>query len=288
MLLWNTQPRVFASAQLLLSLKKLRSSVAIISMGLLAACNVDATPKEKSADKIKDLSANSVAPQSVSSQSASMSAVEKAIKAQLELKWDDLKITSVQALPWVDLYEVVLSNNDIVYTNKNTDFTLIGNLIRNQDKRNLTQERSEKLLTVDFKSLPFSQASTQIKGAGTRHIAVFEDPNCGYCKRFRQILEQTDNITIHTFIVDILGDESTAMAKRLLCAPKPVAAWNAWMLQHTEPPQAQDCDTSVLSKNRALAQKLGVTGTPTIIFANGKRIPGMASKVDLEKALDTP
>ena len=114
---------------------------------------------------------------------------------------------------------------------------------------------------------------------------MFEDPNCGYCKLFRKTLEQMDNLTIHTFAIDILGADSTVKAKQLLCAADPAHAWDEWMLHKTLPDNQGDCDTSNLEKNKALAQQLGVTGTPTIIFENGKRIPGAASKEAIEQIL---
>ena len=243
---------------------------AILALGLLTGCNVSA----KNGDA-----------QKANTSSTSATEQEKKIKTDLELKVEKLEVKSVRQLPYSDLFEVVLANNEIVYTNAKTEFTLIGHMINNADMSDMTQARMDELSVVDFKALPFAQSFKQVKGDGSRQIAVFEDPNCGYCKAFRHTLEKVNNITIHTFVIDILGPKSTAAAKQLLCAKDQGAAWDNWMLHQQLPDNSDDCDTSVLDKNKTLAQQLGVTGTPTIIFENGKRIPGAPDQASLEEML---
>lgn len=242
----------------------------ILALGLLPGCNVSA----KNGDT-----------QKTNTTSAPATEQEKKIKTDLELKVEKLEVKSVRQLPYGDLFEVVLANNDIVYTNAKTEFTLIGHMINNADMSDMTQARIDELSVVDFKALPFEQSFKQVKGDGSRQIAVFEDPNCGYCKAFRHTLEKIDNVTIHTFVIDILGPKSTALSKQLLCTKDQGSAWDNWMLQQKSPDNAGDCDTSVLEKNKTLAQQLGVTGTPTIIFENGKRIPGAPDQASLEEML---
>ena len=249
-------------------------TVLVLCIGLLTGCNVSA----KNVIAAKPTNNNAATPSSMTEQ-------EKKIKADLELKVEKVEVKSVHKLPYNDLFEVVLGNNDIVYTNAKTEFTLVGHMINNSDMTDLTQARIDQLSTVDFKSLPFAQSFKQVKGDGSRQIAVFEDPNCGYCKMFRHTLEKMNNLTIHTFVIDILGPNSTEIAKQLLCAKDQGAAWDNWMLNKKLPDNKGDCDTSVLEKNKALAQKLGVTGTPTIIFEDGSRIPGAADQAALEEKL---
>ncbi len=203
----------------------------------------------------------------------------------MESKVKDLHIKSVHKTNFGDLYEVVLANNDIFYTNADTSISIIGHVIDNRNMSDVTQARLDELSTVDFKSLPLNQSFKLVKGEGKRAIALFEDPNCGYCKAFRQTLEQMDDLTVHTFALAILGEDSIDKSKKLLCASDPAQAWDSWMLHGTLPNNSGDCDTSVLDQNKALAEKLSVSGTPTIVFENGQRIPGVASKETLEKVL---
>ena len=245
----------------------------LFSVGVLMGCNV-------SADNVKNTKSTNAAPSTMDKQ-------ELKIKAELESKVKDIQIKSVKKTNVAELYEVVLSNNDILYTDANARYSLIGHLIDNSNMNDITQARLDTLSTVDFKSLPLSQSFKLVKGEGKRSIVLFEDPNCGYCKVFRHTLESMDNISVHTFALDILGDDSTARAKVLLCAADPAHAWDEWMLHNKMPNNSGECDTSVLQKNKALAESLNISGTPTIIFENGQRIPGAASKETVEGILNS-
>jgi thiol:disulfide interchange protein DsbC len=50
----------------------------------------------------------------------------------------------------------------------------------------LTRERIDEINKIKFSDLPLDKAIKTVKGDGSRVIAVFEDPNCGYCKRLRR------------------------------------------------------------------------------------------------------
>lgn len=227
----------------------------------------------------------SVTAQTNKTRTTEMSTQENNIAKSFELKFEDTNVTSVKKTPFTDLYEITLNKNEIVYTNAATEFTMIGNLIHNTDQRNLTQERIDELNVVDFKTFPLSQSITTVKGSGKRKIVLFEDPNCGYCKVFRKTLKDFDNITVHTFIIDILGADSTEKAQKLLCSQNPSKALDDWMLNGTISNNKTQCDTSTLQKNKALALKIGITGTPTIFLEDGTRLPGAVDAASLEKVL---
>ncbi|GHA70551.1 thiol:disulfide interchange protein DsbC [Formosimonas limnophila] len=238
------------------------TGAAIVALGLATGLSINAQAKSE----VVSISAI---------QSPNTNGAEASIKKTFELKFEKSQVKQVTKMPFGDLYEIVLDTNEIVYTNAATEFIMIGQIIDSTDMRNLTSARADELATIDFKSLPLKQAFTLVKGSGSRHIAIFEDPNCGYCKVFRKTLENVDNITIHTFAIDILGSNSTEKARALLCTADPAHAWDEWMLHNKTPTPKAGCDsTERLEKNRALAMKLGISGTPTIFFQNGKRAPG--------------
>jgi len=116
-------------------------------------------------------------------------------------------------------------------------------------------------------------------------IAVFEDANCGYCKKMRADIVALKDVTIYTYPVAILAADSEIKAKKALCADDKARAWNDMMLNNKLPGNAGTCETS-LTKVRDLAQKLGVSATPTLFFANGKRLQGYVPASQFEKMLD--
>ncbi|KAG0164872.1 hypothetical protein DFQ30_009266 [Apophysomyces sp. BC1015] len=140
-------------------------------------------------------------------------------------------------------------------------------------------------VNLDFSSLPLANAVKVVKGNGARKLAVFSDPNCGYCKRLETSLKGFDNITIYTFLYPVLSPDSEVKAKSIWCSSDRAKAWQAWMLDHQSPSASGNCDTSALQKNLALGQKLDVTGAPTIILADGRRLRGAVPAEQLDKAL---
>ena len=119
--------------------------------------------------------------------SAHAQSPETTIRKNLAERLPNLpKIDEVRKTPMEGLFEVRANGTDIFYTDAKGDFLVQGNLIDTVGRRNLTEERTEKLLAIDFKTLPIKDAFTLVRGNGKRKIAVFEDPNCGYCKRFER------------------------------------------------------------------------------------------------------
>ena len=194
------------------------------------------------------------------------------------------KIDEITKSPMPGLYEVRIGGTDIVYTDAEGNFLIQGNLIDTRQRRNLTEERIEKLTAIDFGALPVKDAFTIVRGDGKRKLAVFEDPNCGYCKRFEADLQKVNNVTIHMFLLPILGKDSMEKSKNIWCAKDRAKAWTDWMLRDIMPPAAT-CDTSALTRNVELSKKFKITGTPTLVFADGSRVPGAISAAQLEKLL---
>jgi thiol:disulfide interchange protein DsbC len=194
------------------------------------------------------------------------------------------KIDEISRSPMPGLFEIRVNGTDIFYTDAEANFLIQGNLIDTRQRRNLTEERVEKLTAVKFDTLPVKDAITVVRGDGKRKLAVFEDPNCGYCKRFERDLDKVTNVTIHTFLYPILSPDSHEKSKNIWCAKDKVKAWQDWML-HDLSPASASCDASAVARNVELGKKNKITGTPTLIFADGSRVPGAISAQQIEKYL---
>ena len=194
------------------------------------------------------------------------------------------KIDEVSKTPMNGLYELRVNDSDIFYTDAEGNFLIQGNLIDTRAKRNLTEERAAKLSAIDFAALPIKDAFTQVRGTGKRQLAVFEDPNCGYCKRFERDLQKVNDVTIHTFLVPILGPDSVEKSKNIWCAKDKNKAWLDWMVRD-QPAAKASCDTAALERNLAFSRKYKITGTPTLFFADGSRVPGAIGVDQIEKTL---
>ena len=194
------------------------------------------------------------------------------------------KIDEVTKSPVPGLFEVRVNGTEIFYTDAEANYLVQGSLIDTKQRRNLTEERIEKLLAVNFDTLPFKDAFTVVRGNGKRKLAVFEDPNCGYCKRFERDLQKVDNVTIHMFLYPILGPDSVEKSKNIWCAKDKQKAWQDWMVRDVSPNPAK-CDTAAITRNVEIGRKYKITGTPTLLFADGSRVPGAVGAAQVEKLL---
>jgi thiol:disulfide interchange protein DsbC len=194
------------------------------------------------------------------------------------------KIDEVTKTPIPGVYEVRIGT-DIIYSDETGNFLLQGSLIDTRTREDLTQARVSKLTAIDFAALPVKDAMVWKQGTGARKIVVFADPNCGYCKAFEKSLQSVKDVTVYTFLFPILGGDSPEKSRDIWCSKDASTAWRKWMLDGARPPQSMGkCDTP-MERNLALGRKYKLTGTPSIVFEDGTRVPGALNAEQLEKRL---
>lgn len=217
----------------------------------------------------------------------SLSAVaqEAVIRKNLALRLPNLPtIDEVTKSPMPGLYEIRINHSDVYYTDAKGDFLIQGSLIDTKAKIDLTEQRVNKLSAISFGDLPLKDAFTIVRGKGERKLVVFEDPNCGYCKRFERDLAKIDNVTVHVLLYPILSADSGEKSRNIWCAKNPGQTFEDWMVNDVTPPAAS-CDTAPIARNVAFGKKARVTGTPTMFFADGSRVPGAIPADQIEKRL---
>ena len=52
-------------------------------------------------------------------------------------------------------------------------------------------------------------------------------------------------------------------------------------------PVVASCDIAALARNVELGHKYKITGTPTLVFVDGSRVPGAIGAAEVEKHLTT-
>ena len=208
---------------------------------------------------------------------ANEAAVRKSVEA-----WLGGKVDSVRKTNLLGLYEVQLGS-EIYYTDEKVSLLFDGSIIDTKTRTNLTQERLNKLSAIRFADLPLELAVKTVKGDGKRVFATFEDPNCGYCKKLAKEMAGMNNVTIYTFLLPILSQDSVSKSRSVWCAADRSKAWNDLMVSNQSLPPGT-CDAPI-EKVMALAQKYNIRGTPTIFLSNGERSPGAVPVAQLEQKL---
>jgi thiol:disulfide interchange protein DsbC len=217
--------------------------------------------------------------------SLGVAAQEATIRKNLAERLPNLpKIDEVSKTPMPGVYEVRVNHSEIFYTDEQGNYLIQGSMIDTQARVDLTEQRIEKLSAIAFKDLPLKDAFTIVRGNGKRKMAVFSDPNCGFCKRFERDLMKVDNVTVHLFLYPVLGADSTEKSRHVWCAKDKAKTYIDWMVNNVTPPAAS-CDAAAVARNVEFGKRARITGTPTIVFADGSRVPGAIDSARVEKFL---
>jgi thiol:disulfide interchange protein DsbC len=214
-------------------------------------------------------SAQTAAP-SQNNQAFDSTAEDRAVAQRFSERFEGVDVTGARLTPY-GIYEVLVGG-DLVYTDEKVTWVMEGPLIDAATRRDVSRERLQQLSAIPFAELPLELAVKQVRGKGTRKMAIFEDPNCGYCKQLHQVLKDEDDVTIYSFLFPILSPDSAIKSRDIWCAKDRAGAWNDWIIDGKVPATAE-CDTPV-DDVLALGKKLLVRGTPAIFFEDGSRLNG--------------
>jgi len=196
-------------------------------------------------------------------------------------------IDEVRTTPIPGLFEIRFGT-EIRYVDGKGEYLIEGEMVDLKSRVSLTQERVDKLTAINFASLPLADAMVTKRGTGARKLAVFEDPNCGYCKRFEKGLAEIKDVTVYTFLIPILGPASQERSRAIWCSKDAFAAWQDWMLRDKQPPKVEGaCDDAALTRNMAFARRHQINGTPALVFEDGTRVPGAIPAEQIEQRLQS-
>lgn len=212
---------------------------------------------------------------------------EASVKKAIESAYPKFKVDSVVKTPYGGLYEVFMGGQ-IVYTDEKVSFLIAeGRLVDPKSKKDITGERLEELTKIDFNSLPLEQAIKVVKGNGSRKLVVFSDVDCPFCKRLEQKeLSNITDVTVYTFLypIESLHPDAANKSRSIWCASNRIKAWNDWIFNNKLPASQGNCEVP-LERVGELARKFGVNSTPTLFFADGRRMLGAQPYQEIEKLL---
>ena len=210
---------------------------------------------------------------------------ETEIRRILGEKFQGLEVTTITKSPYFGLYEV-FAGDQIVYTDAKVSYVMVGNVIDPNTRGNLTEERLQQLKAIAISDLPLDQAIKIVKGTGEKKFVVFSDADCPYCKQFERTLTSVDNYTAYILLypIDQLHPDAARKSRMIWCAPDREKSWLDFMLRNQLPTNDGNCETP-LPRLLALAQKYKVVATPTIVFMDGRVIPGALPKDRLEREI---
>lgn len=208
----------------------------------------------------------------------------EAVLAALKQKYPQTTFTSVAPAAVQGLYEVVMGHR-VAYTDSAGRYFLYGSLVDMKTNDDLTAARVEELSRVDIRRLPLRDAMVRVNGKGRRALYVFSDPDCPYCRRLEPELDKLDDVTIYVFLypLESLHSDAARKAQSIWCEAdekKRLELWHRVVLK-TQDVATAECPNP-LQRNLALGESLGLRGTPTLIAADGRTLPGVVPAAAIE------
>ena len=200
------------------------------------------------------------------------------LKNNLNQQYPNIHVSNIQTTEMTGLYSASL-DQQIIYLDETAQHMFIGSMVRLKDQKNLTKDLVLKQNSIDWKQLPLKDAIKTVKGNGKQQLAIFSDPNCPYCKKLEVELDKLNDVTIYTFIYPLKA-QSIAISKSVWCDPNQAYAWKN-LLQKNVQPKEKSC-ANPIDRNLELGKKLGIEGTPTLIFGNGLKMVGGRSAEEIQ------
>ena len=213
---------------------------------------------------------------------------EASLKKILKKQFPDGEIESVKKTPYLGLYEAV-TDGDLFYTDEKASYFFFGHVVDPKTMQSLTSERLQQIKasrTIKLDALPLELAIKTVRGNGKRKLAVFSDPKCPYCVQLEKELVKVTDVTIYTLLYPVLRG-SEEVAKSIWCSADRLKAWDDLMLRGIAP-TGQNCESSgaTITTLLQVGRKYRVSGTPTMVFADGSIAPGMIPVEVIEKRLN--
>ena len=208
-----------------------------------------------------------------------------AVKKLLEERFPGGQVKYIARSPYFGLYEAMFEDQ-MMYTDAKVSYVFVGNVFDARNKVNLTERKAREINRVAFNELPLNLAIKKVKGDGSRKLAVFSDADCPFCARLEESLKDVNNVTIYTFLypIDQLHPDAARKSRLIWCSPDKVKAWDDFFVNGALPDNPGNCDNPVAA-TAALGQKLRVSATPTLVFADGTVVPGALPAANLEQEL---
>ncbi len=185
-----------------------------------------------------------------------------------------------------DVMEVRVGS-DILYMSQDGRYLLQGRLFDLETQTDLTDKARTSLRQASMEGIDEFEMISFSPGDPEYEVYVFTDIDCGYCRRMHAEIDEymEQGIAIHYLMFPRAGAGSPTWqtSESVWCADDQQEAITVAKLGQDV--EEQTCDAPIESQYE-FGQKVGVTGTPAKLTADGVLIPGYVQPRQLKERLD--
>lgn len=183
----------------------------------------------------------------------------------------DADITATDAK---NVFRIALQGS-FVYAYVDGDLVLIGDLLNTATKENLGDIAKAEVTAEKIANVPVEKMIVYGPKDAKRHITVFTDIDCGYCRKLHREVPELNAAGVQVrylaFPRSGVGQDSYKKYVSVWCNADQQEALT--MAKSGESVPSATCDNPI-AENYNLGRSVGVSGTPTIIMDDGTLTPG--------------
>lgn len=222
---------------------------------------------------------------SLGAAAAGAGADEKA-RAAIARMVPDATIESITPAPMAGWYTAVVNGSD-VYVSADGEYVLSGALWKVEKKENLTELARADRRREAIEALPANHKISFAAEQPRHAVTVFTSIDCGYCRKLHEEMAAYNaaGISVEYVLFPRGGLQSPVYQESVSvwCAADPRNALT--LAKRGETVEPKICPNPI-ADNLALAQKLGLTSTPTIVADDGTVMLGFVPPKELRERLD--
>lgn len=207
-----------------------------------------------------------------------------------------INVAGVKTSPSQGLWEINMltpQGKTITYIDYSKKHIIIGRLINIQTKEDLTKKSIIEVSKVDVSSIPLEN-SIEMGASNAKHkIIVFTDPQCPFCKKLHEqlhvLVKDRSDIAVNIILFPLvkIHPDSHKVSETIMCSKKPIDALDKFFADGKKDTNDSKCDKKkIIDANIELAGKLGITGTPTVVFPDGRIMAGALTAQYIIKELN--
>lgn len=207
-----------------------------------------------------------------------------------KLNLPEAKILKIQMSPVKGLWEVAIDNKGqkgVLYVDFSKKHIVAGQIIEFNAAINKTKERVDALnkdKRINTASIPLREALVLGSNSAEKKVIVFTDPDCTFCSKLHQelkkVIAQRMDIAFYLKLYPLkMHTDAYWKSKSIVCNRSLKLLEDNF---ENKGIQKSDCSTKEIDENIKIAEKNGITGTPTIILPDGSIYSGF---IDAEKLI---
>tara|TARA_B100000959_G_scaffold287225_1_gene370264 strand:+ start:16617 stop:17390 length:774 start_codon:yes stop_codon:yes gene_type:complete len=228
----------------------------------------------------------------VTTQAQDESLRSKLVQAIEVASQNQLQILEIRPTVLTNIFEVELNTGEMLYSDISGDYLFAGDMYQTTDSglmnlsAGIRQVRTlEKIAAIPEDQMIIFTPEVDIKAS----LTVFTDVDCTYCRALHRDIDAMLERGIEVrYMAYPRGGENADSYQKMI---------SVWCSEdrHKSLTQAKngqnlpeaECETPVLA-HYALGNELGITGTPALIFPDGRLIPGYVEVDQLAAMLQIP